>query len=311
MSNPIVPASRVRAVPWIGMGTSGSWDNVSEAMYDSGLSYQVRQSVAYDKFGNEIPDIIVNYRTDNETQVGVVSNRYGIVQNSDAFSLLDPFCANGGIIEHAGMTDQGMCFMVMRMPGSAFGFYDDGFELFVCAMNSFNAKFPLALIITPIRVVCQNMFRKLMKRGDTMLVIKHGRFAADRIMSATSASIALTDYTVEFVDTLERDSELKRDPGDVESFVERMLPLTPETPDHPRAKFTNERVEHQRNEFINDYYLAPDNSRYVGTRLGILNAYYDWISHHVPMRTSDSFEDIRFGNMLSGTAVSNKLIMSA
>jgi hypothetical protein len=204
-----------------------------------------------------------------------------------------------------------MCFMVMRMPGNAFGFHGDDFELYVCAMNSFNAKFPLALIITPVRVVCQNMFRKLMKRGDAMLVIKHGRFATDRIMSASAASIALTDYQVEFVDTLVRDKCLPRTSDDLDKFVERMLPLTPETSDHPRAKFTNERVRAMRDEFVTDYYHAPDNAKYEGTRLGILNAYYDWITHHVPMRVSDSFEDIRFGNMLSGTAVSSKLILSA
>lgn len=298
-------------MPWVGMGTSGSWDNVSEALYESGLGYQVKTSNAFDKFGNKLPDTIVNYRTDTEEQLGVVSGRYGIVQNSDAFSILDPFCANGGIIEHAGMTTTGMCFMVMRMPGNAFGFGGDDFELYVCAMNSFNARFPLALIITPVRVICQNMFRKLMQRGDAMLVIKHGRFASDRIMSATSAGIALTDYTVEFVDTLDNDMRQSRDADEVEAFIEMMLPLTPETPDHPRAKFTNERVEQQRNEFLRDYYLASDNEGYVGTKLGILNAYYDWITHHVPVRTSGNFEDIRLGNLLSGSAVSNKLIKSA
>ena len=301
----------IRVVPWIGVGTTGSWNNVSEALHDSGLDYEVKTSIAYDKFHNPLPDTIVNYRTDTEEQVGVVSGRYGIVQNADAFSLLDPFCANGGVIEHAGMTQQGMCFMVMRMPSNAFRFHDNSFELYVCAMNSFNAKFPLALIITPVRVICQNMFRKLMKRGDAMLVIKHGRFATDRIMSAMGASIALTDYQVEFVDTLDRDLSLHRTHDDLDSFVERMLPFTPETPEHPRAKFTNERVEEQRREFVDSYYLAPDNARYVGTRLGILNAYYDWLTHHTPTRTSDGFEEIRLGNLMSGTAVNNRLILSA
>lgn len=300
-----------RVAPWIGVGTSGSWDNVSEALYDSGLNYKVKTSEAWDKFGNIIPGVLVNYNYDTEEQLGVVSDRYGIVQNDDAFSLLDPFCANGGIIEHAGMTSQGMCFMVMRMPSNVFGFRGDDFDLYVCAMNSFNARFPLAIIITPMRVICQNMFRKLMKRDDAMLVIKHGRFAEDRILSATSASIALMDYQVEFVDTLCHDYNSERTSDDVRLFTERMLPMTPETPEHPHAKFTNERVELQRHEFIDDYYHAPDNERYVGTRLGILNAYYDWITHHTPSRATSTFEDNRFGNLMNGNGISKKLMLKA
>jgi hypothetical protein len=80
---------------------------------------------------------------------------------------------------------------------------------------------------------------------------------------------------------------------------------------HPRAKQTNERIEMMRREFVSVYYMAADNLRYVGTRLGLLNAYYDWTSHARPVRASANYEDIRFSNLLSGSGVSRKLIESA
>jgi hypothetical protein len=156
------------------------------------------------------------------------------------------------------------------------------------------------------------MFRKLMKKhGDTVLVIKHGRFASNRIMSASKANSILLDYQENFNRQLLADVNKPRSYGDVEAFVEKMLPLVPETPEHPRAKLSNERIEYQRDEFIRSYYNAPDNADYVNTRLGILNAYYDWVTHHEPMRTTSTFESARFGNLLNGTAVNNKLIASA
>lgn len=302
----IVP--RKRELPWLGAGITGEWHNIREALYDSGLNYEVKQSHAYDRYGNELPGLLVNHNTTTDEVMGVTSDTYGVVQNGDAFSLLEPFCSSGGVIEHAGMTVNGMCFMVMRISGMAFGFKGDDFEMYVCAMNSFNGKFPLALIITPVRVYCQNMFRKLMKRGDTMLLIKHGRFASDRILSASKASSLLLDYQADFVSVLDASANTTR--TSVTEFTERLLPLVPETADHPRAKFSNERIEAQREEFIRDYYHAADNAKYEGTRLGILNAYYDWITHHVPVRASESFSEIRFGNLMSGTAVNRKLIES-
>lgn len=299
-----------RQAPWIGIGTSGSWTETDEALYYGGLDYEVEQVDAYDDLGNKVPGILVN-RSRTGAIMGVTSNQYGIVQNRDAFSLLDPFCKAGGVIEHAGMTASGMAFMVMRMPGMAFGFAGDGFELFVCAMNSFNGKYPLALIITPIRVICQNMFRQLMGRGDTALLIKHGRFANDRIISASKASSLLLDYQHDFVDALgEADKEVRAD-WEVKRFTEKLLPLTPETPEHPRAKFTNERVLEARREFIDEYYHAPDNYRYEGTRLGVLNAYYDWLTHREPTRRTSGYNEARFGRLLSGEAVDSKLILSA
>lgn len=308
MTSAMTTTSSVRTMPWVGTGTTGEWDNYWDALDAGNLSYDVEQVDAWDDKGNKVPGILVNRNVDTGEIMGVTSDQYGVVQNEDAFSLLDPFCKAGGIIEHAGMTSAGMCFMVMRVPGMAFGYKGDGFEMYVCAMNSFNTKFPLALIITPVRVYCQNLFRKLMKRGDAVLMIKHGRFASDRILSASKASSLLLDYQEDFVRQLDCDDHEGRTAIDVNAFVEALLPKVPVDAKHPRAARTNERIEDQRTDFVENYYKAPDNEPYWNTRLGLLNAYYDWTTHHVPDRASSNFADIRLGNLMNGTGVSRKLI---
>ena len=298
----------VRTTPWLGTGTAGEWDNVWDALDKSELSYDVEQVDAWDDKGNKVPGILVNRNVQTGEIMGVTSDQYGVVQNADAFSLLEPFCKAGGIIEHAGMTSAGMCFMVMRVPSMAFGLYGDDFDMYVCAMNSFNTKFPLAIIITPVRVFCQNLFRKLMKRGDSVLTIKHGRFAAERIISASKASTLLLDYQEDFKNEVIGCESIERSGAMVHRFVEKMLPLVPVDAAHPRAKQSNERIENQRKDFIENYYKAEDNEKYWGTKLGIINAYYDWTTHHVPDRASANFSDIRFSNLMSGTAINRRLI---
>lgn len=306
------PITYPRSLPWVGAGTSGRWDNVTDALSYGLLDYEVEQVDAWDDRGNKVPGILVNRNAGTGEIMGVTSDQYGVVQNDQAFSLLDPFCHAGGVIEHAGMTSTGMCFMVMKMESNAFGFKGDCFDMYVCAMNSFNGRYPLAIIMTPVRVYCQNLFRKLMKRGDTALLIKHGRFAADRILSASKAATLLLDYQEDFVDELDDAyHDDLRGPGDAYRFAEKMMPFTPVDAAHPRAKQTNERIEMMRREFVSGYYMAADNLRYVGTRLGLLNAYYDWTTHARPVRASANYEDIRFSNLLSGSGVSRKLIESA
>lgn len=304
--------SRVRETPWLGCGTSGTWYDTEQALHDSGQLYEVEQVKAYDDLGNEIPGVLVNRRIDNHEIMGATSDRYGVIQNHEGFAMLQPFLAADGVIEHAGMTEQGMVFIVLRMPANAFGFAGDNFDMYVCAMNSFNTRFPMAIIITPIRVFCQNMFRKLMKRSDTVLNIKHGRLAGHRMMAATKVSGLLTSYTEDFTSALDKAATARRTLSEIEDFVEHMFPLVPVDAEHPRAASSNERIEFLREKFMTDYYDAPDNQQYKGTKLGLLNAYYDWVTHSDPTKAlPGSYEQRRFSNLMLGTSVKPKLLLQA
>ncbi len=304
--------TRTRETPWLGCGTSGSWTDIDEALHDSGQLYEVEQVNAYDDMGHQIPGVLVNRRIDTHEIMGATSDRYGVIQNTEGFAMLDPFIKADGVIEHCGMTEQGMVFMVLRMPAQAFGFAGDDFDMYVCAMNSFNTRFPMAVIITPIRVFCQNMFRKLMTRSDTVLCIKHGRLAGSRMLAATKVTSLLADYTHDFKGYLDVASTTPRSSSEIMDFVEHMFPLVPVDAEHPRAASSNERVELLRQRFMDDYYDAPDNRKYKGTKLGLLNAYYDWVSHSDPTKMlPGSYEQRRFSNLMLGTAVKPKLIRNA
>lgn len=300
-----------RTAPWLGIGTEGEWLSPFEALSESDLLYNVEQTDAYDDMGQKIPGIIVNRREDNGRILGHVTDRYGVIQNIDAFSLLDPFSEAGGIIEHAGMDSAGMVFMVMRMPSQAFGFGGDDFDLYVCAMNSFNGNFPLAVFVTPLRVYCQNMFRKMINGNDNILRIKHGTFANDRIESAKDATKLLLGYEVDFVNQLDEMATLGRSPHEVEEWIAKLFPKVPVDDAHPRAVSSNAKVDQMREIFLNNFYYAEDNLNYTGTKLGLVNAYYDWLSHGLPSRQRTGYEERRFDNLMLGRAVDTKLIAQA
>lgn len=304
--------TRVRETPWLGCGVSGTWYDIDDALEDAGQLYEVEQVNAYDDRGQRIPGVLVNRRIDTHEIVGSASDSYGVIQNAEGFQLLKPFLEADGVIEHAGITEQGMVFMVMRMPAQAFGFAGDNFDLYICAMNSFNTRFPMAVIITPIRVCCQNMFRRLMERSDAVLCIKHGSLAGKRMLAAAKATSLLTSYTNDFIGHLDNAASTHRSKTEIDRFIESMFPLVPVDAEHPRAASSNERIELTRSKFYNDYYLAPDNENYRNTSLGLLNAYYDWVSHSDPSRAlSGNRNDRRFSNLMLGTAVKPKLIKQA
>ena len=305
--------TRTRSVPWIGCGTSGSWICAADALEDSHQDYEVEQVDAFDDLGHRIPGVLVNRRIDTKEILGSTSDRYGVIQNHDGFAMLDPFAKAGGVIEHAGQTEQGMVFMVMRMPFSTEpGSSSNRFDMYICAMNSFNTRFPMAVIITPVRVVCQNMFRKLMSCSDTVLSIKHGRLAGRRMAAATEVNDLMADYIAGFNGSVRAALATPRSVTEVDAFVEAMFPYVPVDAKHPKAEQSNDRIRQSRRMFLDDYYDADDNQDYKGTSFGLLNAYYDWVSHSEPSRmAAGSYADRRLGNLMLGTAVDRKLLALA
>lgn len=316
MTNQITMFNPVREAPWVGIGVKGQWTDYKEALHDSQLDFNVVARDAkvetYDPYGTGFGTAIVNYETvpgvqvnlkeDDNRILGCVSSQYGIVQNEQAFSLLEPFTQLGGIITNAGMTEQGLVFMVLRMRREIINGEDWNFD--VMCTNSFNGAFPCGLIMVPTRIICQNMYRKLMGgNSDSLLHVRHGRMAPHRLEAASKVTGNVLNYVSAFGATLgmARDrrmttSELKHD------LIPMIFPYP--KPGGERYETSKARVDQLREEFVNRYYDAPDNQKYHGTGLGFINAYYDYLSHRDPAKCMPgSWGDRRLSGLVSGNDV--------
>lgn len=80
----------VREVPWHGIGTIVREAlNSQEALSAAGLDWKVLSKPIFDESGNEIEGFKSNVRSSDNSILGIVSDRYKIVQNEEAFSFTD------------------------------------------------------------------------------------------------------------------------------------------------------------------------------------------------------------------------------
>lgn len=312
----IITAAPKRQAPWIGIGKSGEWTDYHEALADAGLDFtvapkraKVEQQELLDPdvvYFEDVPNTIVNIREQDNKILGVVSDNYAIVQNADAFSLLDPFTKAGGVIKHAGMTEQGLVFMVLHIRKE--NMLGDDWDFDVMCTNSFNGGFPLALIMVPTRIICQNMYRKLMGNNDALLHVRHGAHANHRLTAATTATSGIMGYISAFGHTLELAQSKTYSHGDVEKWLLPVLFPYPKEGGVRELTF-KAKADELRTEFMDRYYDAADNRKYHGTALGFLNAYYDYLSHHDPSKNMPgSWTDRRLSGLINGNDVKDKLI---
>jgi len=86
----------VRQTPWHGLGVKVTEAlSSSEALTISGLDWEVTQKSIYTENGHLIPNYKSNVRSSDNSILGVVSDRYTIVQNSVAFDFTDELLGEG------------------------------------------------------------------------------------------------------------------------------------------------------------------------------------------------------------------------
>lgn len=300
-----------RVAPWVGIGVKGQWDNSADALHAAGLDFIVRQEDLFwlreDKHSpqfvyNERVPMFANIKDDDDRLLGCVTPQYKIIQNTDAFSLIDPFLGSNGVITNAGMTEDGLCFMVARMQVESIG--GEGYEMNLMLTNSFNTKYPCQIILTPIRIYCQNMYRKLI--NDRIFLAKHTT-AADERLKAIAQGNAMEKKVLAFANIIESYQGQSMSKRQLDSLITMLFPY-PEA-GGPREATYRLKADEQRSMFIDRYFDAPDNRRHQDTAFGFVNAYFDYLSHRSQTREmAGSWADRRFSGLVSGNDVNMKVL---
>lgn len=315
-------ATANRVAPWIGIGTNGEWDNSYEALRDAHLDFHVSKEKTYwleptDPIAIIDPNNAVttdlaelpmyaNVRDTDNKVLGCVTPQYKIIQNVEAFSLIDPFLGNGGKITHAGMTMDGLCFMIAEVKAKKI-IGNEEYTIFLMVTNSFNTKYPCQIIMTPVRIICQNMYRKLI--NDKIFLAKH-TLTADRRLLALANGDAIEKKILTFSNVIDSMQGKKMTTEALNMLVAMLFPFPKEG--GPREIAYKAKAEDLRQKFLDEFYDAPDNTVHHGNAFGFVNAYYDYLSHRGASRnTSIDWSDRRFSGLVSGLDVDTSLIKQA
>ena len=108
----------VREKPWHGLGVEVQEAPTSaDALIYAGLDWEVIQKNVYSEDGSLIAGYKVNTRSTDSAALGIVSDRYKVVQNQDAFQFTDDLLGAGVTYETAGALQGGRkVWMLARMP---------------------------------------------------------------------------------------------------------------------------------------------------------------------------------------------------
>lgn len=147
----------VRQTPLHGFGI-----NVNEALKSedalkvAGLDWTVNQTKIFTNENMLKPNYKANVRSTDGKILGVVTDRYKVVQNEEAFSFADSLLGQGVRYETAGSLQEGKkVWLLAKMP-EKFKILGDEVTPYLVFFNSHNGPEAIKVAMTPVRVVCQN-----------------------------------------------------------------------------------------------------------------------------------------------------------
>lgn len=284
-----------RFVPWHGLGTPVEKAMTSaEALELGGLNWEVNPKPVFTETGFEIPNYKANIRSSDNSVLGIVTDRYKIVQNKEAFAFTDALLDGGVTYETAGSLRNGKTiWLLAKMPEKKI--LGDKFDPYVCFTNSHDGTGAVKVCCTPIRVVCNNTLNMALSSASRTWSTKHVGDMAYKLEEAKYTLGMANSYMEKLDEEADKLANMKISEDEIHKILDEMFPVN-EDKDSDRKKAN---VESAKNEIM-ICYMAPDIAKFLGTKYGFLNAVSDWVGHSTPARNTASYRENNWGRIMNG-----------
>ena len=301
----------------IEIARSTSWSNIGKdvsrcrdlnhVLTASGLDYEVTKKPVFAQTGGDkttfksIPNRFVTTRSNDGHMYDVVSDKFQIVQNRDAFDFVN-YMGEDLTFEKAGETANGMVYIIGKLP--QVNILGDTFTPHVIFRNGFSGKVKITAAICPLRVVCQNQFNFAFKNTQNAVTIRHVGNAEAKLQDAREVLKLSADYMAEINAMANQYVGVKLTNDQLEKVVNQMFPTANI---ESMNSFKRHQLEAARSAFVSAY-NADDNGNFRGTAWGLINAYTDYITHKVPMGKSETKEEGKFMTVTFHPAMMNAIL---
>lgn len=274
-----------RGVPWHGLGNPlSNLVDAREMRAASGLDWVVDQRPLFttgaDGQSVKVEGKVANIRATDDQVLGVVGDRYKIIQNEALFDFSDALLDAGAVYETAGSLRGGKrVFISMEVPEGVSVPGDNGaVRSYVLVTNGHDGLHPMRAVVTPVRVVCQNTLNAALGSVRSSFTLRHTAKMEGRIAEARRALGIAHDFMVEFQAGAAKliEKEISFDVAD--RLIASIFPLGDEEMDK------GEKFSRRANETRAILRNAENLDGVRETGWGVYNAIAEYLDHGVKYR---------------------------
>jgi len=207
--------------PWHGLGQKLTIDAPLETWAEeSGLNFKLLTAPVEFNGGIEFPGKRVMYREDTSTPLGLVSDKYKIVQPIEVLEFFRNLVGTMAQLETAGVLRDGAHYWALAKMDGEFSLAGDKVEQYLLLASSADGSLATQARLTSVRVVCNNTLQ-LASRGKAEVSVRHNStFYPAEVMSKLADANASFKH---FRDTAETLARIKISADQAQKIFTRIL----------------------------------------------------------------------------------------
>ena len=291
-----------REKPWHGLGTMVQEAPTSEdALILAGLDWQVIQKPILTDDGIPISGFKANLRNTDNQVLGVVTNRYKVVQNSNAFAFTDSLLGEGVTYETAGSLQNGRrVWMLAKLP-QRYIISGDEITPYLVFMNSHDGTGAIKAAMTPIRVVCMNTLNLALSTAKRSWSTNHVGDIKGKLEDARHTLLFADLYMTELGKTIDQLNQQKLSDRKVYEYIDALFPLVDNASEQQKKNLFR-----MKEEMKTLYFDAPDLAHVGKNAYRFINAVSDFATHAKPLRERANYRENLFARTIDGNAMIDK-----
>jgi phage/plasmid-like protein (TIGR03299 family) len=276
-----------------------------EALHLAGLDWEVVQTPVYMNNGIEIPNYKANVRSTDNACLGIVTDRYQIVQNTEAFEFTDAIVGEteDGVVKYE--TAGSLCggrkiWLLAKMPTRKV--LDDEIDPYMFFSNSHDGSGAIKVGMTPIRIVCNNTLNMALNSAKRQWSTKHVGDMQSKLEEAKFC-LQMADRYMQNLD-IEADklANAKLYKEQIDEILDELYPIDENDSDRKKRN-----VQAEKDSFYIAYFM-PDIEKFRDTAWGAINAMSDVVTHSSPKRNTNSFNENRWGKIMDGHVLFDRFV---
>lgn len=278
----------------------------ADALRLAGLDWKVEPKPIYTEvngiFGSTmtpIPGFVANTRDSDGVVLGVVTDAYKIVQNTDAFAFTDNIIGGEVRYETAGSLAGGKrIWLLARLPETEI--VGDKVEQYLVFTNTFDGSGSVRVSCTPVRVVCQNTLNLALSMAKRSWSMRHTANIEGRLQEAHDALQLAGDYIDALSLKADRMATQYLSDRKLDELVKQLFPIAEDAT--PLVSKRNA----ERRELFRVALNADDLQNFRNTKWQFVNAAADMADHAQPIRMTATSRENRLKDIFNGHPLLDK-----
>ena len=276
-----------RHLPWdkLGKEISGAL-NSKDAIKKAGLDWKVKSMPVYSKsccpkkdlFSEEMilaDNFVANVRDIDDKILGIVSDKYKIIQNTEAFAFTDELLGNHNIVyETAGSIDGGKRIWLLAKIPAMFRIFDDEIAPYIVFTNTHDGSGAVKVAMTPVRVVCKNTLTLALEKAKRCWSMTHLGNIHEKMDMAKHTLFNAKNYMDYLILSAEKLYKIKLTTDKVNSIIDSLLPMRKDGKEEHKKN-----IKQRRENLLYRFKYAEDLQNYKDTGYALINAVSDYANH--------------------------------